>query len=117
MYVAAFSGLDEANDWSGQPNPATLKVVETRLLDLTSRDKATPEAAHSHIVPGHVTKKADHSERGPIPESPVQEVVRESTLWHAPQTPVTVPAPSKLTLGTSNKQVLIQVSVLHPTLC
>jgi hypothetical protein len=93
--------------------------METRHPDVTTRGKATSDAARSNFIPDHVIKESNRPEREPIPESPIQEAVPEPTLWQAPQTPITAPAPapaqSKSTLGTSNKQVLVLVSVIHST--
>jgi hypothetical protein len=89
--------------------------METQHPDVTTRGKATSDAARSNFIPDHVIKESNRPERESIPESPIQEGVPEPTLWQATQTPVTAPAQSKSTLGTSNKQVLILVSVLHST--
>jgi hypothetical protein len=89
--------------------------METQHPDVTTIGKAISDAARSHFIPGHVIKESNRPEREPIPESPIKEAVPEHRLWQAPQTPVTTPAQSKSTVGTSNKQVLVLVSVLPST--
>ena len=91
--------------------------METQHPDVTTIGKAVSDTARCHFILDHVIKESNRPEREPIPESPIQEAVPEPTLWQAPQTPVTAPAQSKPTLGTSNKQVLVLVSVLPSTWC
>jgi hypothetical protein len=91
--------------------------METQHPDVTTIDKAVSDTARCHFILDHVIKESNRPEREPIPESPIQEAVPEPRLRQAPQTPVTAPVQSKSTLGTSNKQVLVLVSVLPSTWC